>query len=555
MQHENQSCKDSKGTHVSSCLGSSSSHYLLSSFPDHIDKKDSTSYQFKIDKKRYIIDMEVFIEILLICPRLPNQEFDALPSNEEIVSFIKELGHKGDIKSITEVVVDQMYQPWRTFAGIINKCLSGKITDFTFQIENRDTKKQEKMYYPIFTKAIIHHFITKDKSISMRNKMFMHLPMMTAFWMWNSPSYKNYLAYATRAANPKKSRKFKKPASPSKKGTLIIVEEEEPESVKKVVPDKPKGKSVDTHEGIGLKQGVFDVSKAYSSESEYESWGDSGDEANVQGDDEDFQDSDDDPQQANDKRTGFENQETNDDEDESDNEFVHTPEDYVPTDDETNDETKDVDEEDYERISEELYSDVNVKLIDAEHNDEEKGDAYMTDVAHYIEQETTTMTPALHNATTEVPPLIPRTSPLLTILVSVIPEHNVFNPSETVITPLTTTINSLLLSLFPSLQQSIPILTPTNTEATTSTFAVPESETLSALHQRITDLEKDVKELQNVDNSTTVILTIKSKVPNAVKEYLGSSLDDALYKMIQKYSADIIQEHSVPAKIVKRLKQ
>ncbi|GKC44128.1 hypothetical protein Tco_1061850 [Tanacetum coccineum] len=43
--------------------------------------------------------------------QLPNQEFDALPSDEEIVSFIKELGHKGDIKSITEVVVDQMYQP------------------------------------------------------------------------------------------------------------------------------------------------------------------------------------------------------------------------------------------------------------------------------------------------------------------------------------------------------------------------------------------------------------------------------------------------------------
>ncbi|GJT90626.1 hypothetical protein Tco_1079471 [Tanacetum coccineum] len=47
--------------------------------------------------------------------------------DEEIVSFIKELGHKGDIKSITEVVVDEMYQPWRTFAAIINKYLSGKI--------------------------------------------------------------------------------------------------------------------------------------------------------------------------------------------------------------------------------------------------------------------------------------------------------------------------------------------------------------------------------------------------------------------------------------------
>ncbi|GJY82927.1 hypothetical protein Tco_0496303 [Tanacetum coccineum] len=93
-----------------------------------INKKDSTSYRFKIDKKSYRIDMEVFREILQICPRLPNQDFDELPSDEDIVSFIKELGHKEDVKSITEVVVDHMYQPWRTFTAIINKCLSGKIT-------------------------------------------------------------------------------------------------------------------------------------------------------------------------------------------------------------------------------------------------------------------------------------------------------------------------------------------------------------------------------------------------------------------------------------------
>ncbi|GJY37673.1 hypothetical protein Tco_0424037 [Tanacetum coccineum] len=93
-----------------------------------INKKESTSYRFKIDKKSYRIDMEVFKEIFQICPKLPTQDFDELTLDEEIVSFIKELGHKGDIKTVTEVVIDQMYQPWRTFAAIINKCLSRKIT-------------------------------------------------------------------------------------------------------------------------------------------------------------------------------------------------------------------------------------------------------------------------------------------------------------------------------------------------------------------------------------------------------------------------------------------
>ncbi|GKE74778.1 hypothetical protein Tco_1536819, partial [Tanacetum coccineum] len=129
-------------------------------------------------------------------------------------------------------------------------------------------------------------------------------------------AYKTYLAYATGEASPKMKRKLKKPASPSKKRTLVTEEEEEPEPAKKVVsskkpatkrqsagvPNEPKGKSIDTSEGTGLKPGVPDVSTADSSESENESWGDSGDEANEQSDDEDEQ-SDDDHEQDDDERT------------------------------------------------------------------------------------------------------------------------------------------------------------------------------------------------------------------------------------------------------------
>ncbi|GKB94535.1 hypothetical protein Tco_0980672 [Tanacetum coccineum] len=90
--------------------------------------KHGSSYRFKIDKKWFSIDMEVFKEILQICLRLPDQEFDEPPSEEEILSFIKELGHTRNIKNITAVVVDHMHKPWRTFSSIINKWLSGKIT-------------------------------------------------------------------------------------------------------------------------------------------------------------------------------------------------------------------------------------------------------------------------------------------------------------------------------------------------------------------------------------------------------------------------------------------
>ncbi|GJW47626.1 hypothetical protein Tco_0079272 [Tanacetum coccineum] len=79
--------------------------------------------------------------------------------------------------------------------------------------------------------------------------------------------------------------------------------------------------------------------------------------------------------------------------------------------------------------------------------------------------------------------------------------------------------------------QTSPLLTVP--ETTTSTTAFPDSKTLSAIHLRVSNLEKEVKELKNVDHSSTLLATIKSEVSNAVQEYLGTSLDDALYKSAQ----------------------
>ncbi|GKB91660.1 hypothetical protein Tco_0963932 [Tanacetum coccineum] len=56
------------------------------------------------------------------------QDFDALPTDEEIMYFIRELGLIGEINSLNDVIVDQMHQPWRTFAALINKSLSRNTT-------------------------------------------------------------------------------------------------------------------------------------------------------------------------------------------------------------------------------------------------------------------------------------------------------------------------------------------------------------------------------------------------------------------------------------------
>nr|GEX17998.1 hypothetical protein [Tanacetum cinerariifolium] len=99
-------------------------HQLLDSVYKH-----DTFYRFKMDKrKRFKLTLGIFRDIFKICPRVQGQDFDVLPTDEDIVSFLRELGHTGEINSLNDVVVDHMHQPWRTFAALINKSLSRKRT-------------------------------------------------------------------------------------------------------------------------------------------------------------------------------------------------------------------------------------------------------------------------------------------------------------------------------------------------------------------------------------------------------------------------------------------
>nr|GEZ79145.1 hypothetical protein [Tanacetum cinerariifolium] len=46
--------------------------------------------------------------------------------------------------------------------------------DLVFQVENKNSNKNNDMYYPRFTKVIVDYFMAKDQAIPRRNKMFWH---------------------------------------------------------------------------------------------------------------------------------------------------------------------------------------------------------------------------------------------------------------------------------------------------------------------------------------------------------------------------------------------
>nr|GFA59923.1 hypothetical protein [Tanacetum cinerariifolium] len=112
--------------------------------------------------------------MLHICPRIPGQSFDELPFEEEILEFPQFLGHSAQIRTLTDVNINKLFQPWRSFRAVINKCLTRKVSALTVLVEHKNHKKSNKMYYPRFTKVIIHHFMSKDLSIPRRNKVNWH---------------------------------------------------------------------------------------------------------------------------------------------------------------------------------------------------------------------------------------------------------------------------------------------------------------------------------------------------------------------------------------------
>nr|GFA84470.1 hypothetical protein [Tanacetum cinerariifolium] len=151
--------------------------------------------RFKMDNRKNIVDLEAFREMLHISPRVPGQSSNELPFEEEILDFLQFLRHSAQIKTLSDVNVNKLFQPWRSFAVVINKCLTGKSSsfdsfrlsqaqilwglyhkrnidyafliweDFVYQVEHKNQKKSNKMYYPRFIKVIIHHFITEKPSI------------------------------------------------------------------------------------------------------------------------------------------------------------------------------------------------------------------------------------------------------------------------------------------------------------------------------------------------------------------------------------------------------
>nr|GFC14171.1 hypothetical protein [Tanacetum cinerariifolium] len=161
---------------------------------------------------------------------------------KEILAFLIYLGCSGEIKKITDININKLHQPWRSFAAVINKFLNGKSTgydslwlsqaqilwgmyhkknmdfayllweDFVNQVEHKDAKKRNEMYYPrddqMFT---VIKLVSRHQNTQQFGAM---LPVeLTNEDIKNSAAYKEYYAIASGAAPPKTKASVKKTQS------------------------------------------------------------------------------------------------------------------------------------------------------------------------------------------------------------------------------------------------------------------------------------------------------------------------------------------------------
>nr|GFB80257.1 hypothetical protein [Tanacetum cinerariifolium] len=239
-------------------------------------KLHHNSIRFKIDTRKSVLDLEAFREMLHIRPRVANQPFADLPTEDEVLDFLRFLGHSQDIRYLTDVNVNKLYQPWRSFASVINKCLTGKSSgvdsfrlsqaqmlwgfyhrinidfayliweDFVYHVEHKSQKRSNEMNYPKFTKVIIDYFMTRKPSISRRNIIHWHyvrddalfstikvvsrhqatqqygaiLPIeLTTTEIRNSKAYQEYYACAMGEAAPKPKASARKKKGDSASST------------------------------------------------------------------------------------------------------------------------------------------------------------------------------------------------------------------------------------------------------------------------------------------------------------------------------------------------
>nr|GEU85690.1 retrovirus-related Pol polyprotein from transposon TNT 1-94 [Tanacetum cinerariifolium] len=96
--------------------------------------KTTRCYKCQLDEQRFNLTKDTLRVSLQIAPVNNNKAFSSPPSYDALINFVNELGYPKLVRNLSNVITNDMFQPWRALTTIINLCLT------------RDFRRKPKFY-------------------------------------------------------------------------------------------------------------------------------------------------------------------------------------------------------------------------------------------------------------------------------------------------------------------------------------------------------------------------------------------------------------------------
>ncbi|GJY54380.1 hypothetical protein Tco_0446044 [Tanacetum coccineum] len=113
--------------------------------------KTTGNYNCQLDEQWFDLTKDTLRDILQITPVDNNNAFTSPPTPDALIKFVNDLGYPKVVITLSDVVTNDMFQPWRAPTTIINLCLTEKTSGF------------ERPRAPMFSKLIIYRLQSKHK--------------------------------------------------------------------------------------------------------------------------------------------------------------------------------------------------------------------------------------------------------------------------------------------------------------------------------------------------------------------------------------------------------
>ncbi|GJX67337.1 hypothetical protein Tco_0303064 [Tanacetum coccineum] len=169
-----------------------------------------SSLRFKLNGKSHTVNVDNFRDMLKICPKLLDQVFircqrQSHASTMEIINKCL----SGKNTSLESLRLSRAQILWGMYHNKTIDYVYLLWEDLVYQVENKNSKKNNDMYYLRFTKVIVDYFMAKDQAIPRRNKIAILPQYLTNQAMLESKAYMTYHAYATgeKTLKPKSTKK------------------------------------------------------------------------------------------------------------------------------------------------------------------------------------------------------------------------------------------------------------------------------------------------------------------------------------------------------------